>query len=140
MLPYSKNRTRNFSIKKFCYRQITESEACHLQRRFSHRKVCLLWQAPDSVKTTLNSCDIDKQIESIEKRLSSQDHELFQHERNVLYALCWTISYFSNHAITYICNKDAFTLYLWSLWWRVFRKFLVFLFKSEKRYVLKYQK
>ena len=52
-----------------CYCQIRESEACHLQRRFSHRKLCPLWQAPDPVKTTLNSCDIVKQIESIEKRI-----------------------------------------------------------------------
>ena len=69
-----------------------------------------------------------------------QGCELFQSEKNVLYALCWTISYFSNHAITYICNKEVFTLYLWSLWWRVFRKFLVFSFGSEKKFVLKYEK
>ena len=30
---------------------------------------CLLWLAPDPVRTTLNSCDIVKQIESIEKRI-----------------------------------------------------------------------
>ena len=67
----------------------------------------------------------------------SQGYELFQNEKNVLYALCWTISYFSNHAVTYICHKDVFILYLWSLWWRVFRKFLVFSFSSEKKLCFK---
>ena len=30
------------------------------------------------------------------------------------------------YAITYICDKDVFILYLWSLWWKVLRKFLIF--------------
>ena len=60
-------------------------------------------------------------------------NKLFQNEKNVLYALCWMISYLYNHAITYICNKEVFILYLWSLWWRVFWKFLVFSFSSEKK-------
>ena len=49
----------------------------------------------------------------------SQGYKLFQNEKNVLYTLCWTISYFSNHAITCICNKDVFILYLWLLWSKV---------------------
>ena len=39
----------------------------------------------------------------------------------------------SADAITYICNKDIFILYLWSLWQRVFQKFLGFLFSSVKK-------
>ena len=67
-------------------------------------------------------------------------NKLFQNEKNVLYALCWMISYLYNHAITYICNKEVFILYLWPLWWRVFRKFFIFSFSSKKSYVLKYNK
>ena len=74
----------------------------------------------------MKSCDIVKQTESIEKRIFSQGYKLFKIEKNELYALCWTISYFYNYAITYICNKDVFILYLWSLWWRVFRKLVMF--------------
>ena len=67
------------------------------------------------------------------KTFFSQGYKLFQNEKNVLCTLCWMISYFSNHAITYIYNKDVFILHLWSLWWRVFWKFLVFSFSSEKK-------
>ena len=67
----------------------------------------------------------------------TQGCELFQNEKDVLYTVCWTISYFSNHAIIYICNKDVFILYLWSLWWRVLRKFFVFSFSSEKKLCFK---
>ena len=45
----------------------------------------------------------------------------------------------SADAITYICNKDIFILYLWSLWWRVFWKFLVISFSSEKKLCFKIQ-
>ena len=68
---------------------------------------------------------------------STQGCELFQNEKDVLYTVCWTISYFSNHAIIYICNKDVFILYLWSLWWRVLPKFFVFSFSSEKKLCFK---
>ena len=44
---------------------------------------------------------------------------------------------FSNHAITYICNKDTFILYLWSLCWRVFWKFLVFFVFFRKKLCFK---
>ena len=33
------------------------SEACHLQQRFSHRKVCLLCQAPEPVRISLQYRD-----------------------------------------------------------------------------------
>ena len=74
---------------------------------------------------------------ALKNEFFSQGYKLFQNEKNVLYALCWTISYFYN--ITCICNKDVFILYLWSLWWRVFQKFLVFSLSSEKKLCFKIQ-
>ena len=65
----------------------------------------------------------------------SQGCKLFQNERNAFYALCTYVT----PTITYICNKDVFILYLWSLLWRVFQKFLVFLFSSEKKLCFKIQ-
>ena len=76
-------------------------------------------------------------ILSNKQKAFSQGYKLFQNKKNVLYTLCWMISYFYNHAITYICNKDIFILYLWSMWWRVFQKFLVLSFTSEKKLCFK---